>query len=187
MSAKGTRRPTPEQLAQAEGVTVPDIVGPNLRVLFCGINPSLWSGAVGRHFAHPGNRFWKAIACAGFTDGLLTPADDRKLLEGGIGITNLVDGATRSAKDLGRSELEEGARRLGAKVRSLCPGAVAFLGVGAYRSGFRRPQAKIGRQRETIAGIALWVIPNPSGLQAHYPFERLVSELRQLHESLDDE
>jgi TDG/mug DNA glycosylase family protein len=180
-----TPRPTPSELAGAAegGATVPDVIGSGLRVLFCGINPGLWSGAVGHHFAHPGNRFWKALAAAGFTEGVLSPDDERRLLDAGVGITNIVTRTTRSAAELGRDELREGMRRLEAKVGKWGPASVAVLGLSAFRTGFERPRATIGRQPELLAGASLWVVPNPSGLQAHYPFSRLVSELVAVREA----
>jgi TDG/mug DNA glycosylase family protein len=167
-------------LAAATGKRVPDIIGPGLRVLFCGINPSLWSGAVGHHFAHPGNRFWRALHAAGFTDRILSPDKERRLLDVGVGITNLVDGASRSAADLDRDELRAGARRFVTKLRRWRPEAAAFLGLGAYRMGFDRPRATIGLQPEPLGGTRVWLLPNPSGLQGHYSFDVLVAELRTL-------
>jgi double-stranded uracil-DNA glycosylase len=174
------QRPTRDDLAAAVGTTVDDVIGPGLRVLFCGINPSLWSGAVGHHFAHPSNRFWKVLHAAGFTDEVLSPADERRLLDVGVGVTNLVPIATRSAADLRPEQLRQGAQQLDAKVRRWRPRVVAFLGLDAYRTGFGRRQATIGRQPERLGDSALWVLPNPSGAQAHYPFDRLVAELREL-------
>lgn len=174
------QRPTRDELDAAVGKTVADVIGPRLRVLFCGINPGLWSGAVGHHFAHPGNRFWKGLHASGFTDEVLSPADERRLLDVGVGLTNLVQVATRSAADLDREQLRHGARELEAKVRRWRPRVVAVLGLTAYRTGFARPQAAIGPQPEGLHGAMLWVLPNPSGVQAHYPFDRLVAELRGL-------
>lgn len=182
--APRARRPAPDELARAVGATVPDVVGNGLQVLFCGINPGLWSGAVGHHFAHPGNRFWKAIAAAGFTEEVLRPEEESRLPEFGVGITNLVAVATRAASDLSRDQLRDGAWRLQRKVRRLEPRAVVFLGVVAYRAGFERPAATIGRQPETIDGTALWVVANPSGLQAHYPFGALVDQLREVRSTV---
>lgn len=180
-----TSRPTREQLEGAAGRTVPDVIGPGLKVLFCGINPGLWSGAVGHHFAHPGNRFWKALHAAGFTDERLRPEDERLLLAAGVGITNIVDVTTRTAAELDVTQLREGARALEAKVAAYRPKTVAFLGLGAYRTAFARPRAGLGVQAETLAGVPVRVLPNPSGLQAHYPFERLVEELAALRGSCE--
>ncbi len=174
------RRPTPEDLAAAAGRTVPDVIGPRLRVLFSGINPGLWSGAVGHHFARPGNRFWKALAASGFTEDALSPYDDRQLLNVGIGITNLVPTATRSAAEVTTAQLRRGVVGLERKVGRWQPRAVAVLGLDAYRTGFNNRAARIGRQSERFNGAQLWVVPNPSGIQAYYPFDRLVAELQTL-------
>jgi TDG/mug DNA glycosylase family protein len=155
-----------------------------LRVLFCGINPSLLSAATGHHFARPGNRFWRTLHEAGFTERRLAPAEQRSLLGHGIGLTNLVARATASAAELSPSELTAGQRRLAAKVRRLSPRVVAVLGIGAYRQGFARPRATLGPQPERLAGAALWVLPNPSGLNAHYPLRDLVTLYRQLREAV---
>ena len=160
---------------------VHDVIGPGLAVLFCGINPSLRSGEVGQHFARPGNRFWKVLHGAGFTDRLLTPADQDALVDYGLGITNLVARPSRAASELTTAELRAGAADLGARVAAVAPAWVAVLGVGAYRSAFARPRAVIGRQDETVGGAGLWVLPNPSGLQARYQLPdliRLYGELR---------
>jgi TDG/mug DNA glycosylase family protein len=156
------------------------VIAPGLDVLFCGINPSLWSAAVGHHFAHPSNRFWKVLHGAGFTDRLLSPADEAQLLAAGLGVTNLVEPATRSAKDVRSSELENGAGALASKVRRYRPAYVAVVGVQAYRLGFRRPKAMVGAQPETLACSGLWVLPNPSGLQAHYQLDALVEAFGEL-------
>lgn len=148
--------------------SVPDVIGPGLLVLFCGINPGRWSGAVGHHFAHPGNRFWKVLHGSGFTEELLRPAEERRLLESGVGITNLVARVTTSAAELSREELVRGARTLERKIHRFEPRSVAFLGIVAYRTAFGRPRAVAGCQPEGLAGAEIWVLPNPSGLQAQY-------------------
>jgi TDG/mug DNA glycosylase family protein len=160
-------------------------VARDLRVLFCGINPSLLSAATGHHYARPGNRFWRTLHEAGFTNERLAPAAQRTLLAHGIGLTNLVARATASAAELSPGELASGRRRLEAKVRRLSPRAVAVLGIGAYRHAFARPRAALGPQPERLAGAALWVLPNPSGLNAHYPLRDLVALYRRLREALD--
>jgi double-stranded uracil-DNA glycosylase len=180
------RHPTPEDLAAAAGHTVPDIIGPGLRALFSGINPGLWSGAVGHHFARPGNRFWKALAASGFTEEVISPYDERKLLEVGVGVTNLVPTATRTAAEVTPTQLRRGVAGLERKVGRWHPRAVAVLGLDAYRTAFDRRAAKIGRQPEDINGAQLWVVPNPSGIQAYYPFDRIVSELRDLRAAVGD-
>jgi TDG/mug DNA glycosylase family protein len=155
-------------------------VAPGLRVLFCGINPGLYSAATGCHFARPGNRFWRTLHGAGFTERRLAPAEQRRLLDSGVGLTNLVARATASAAELAPAELAAGRRRLEVKVRRLRPRAVAVLGVGAYRHAFARPRAALGRQPEALAGAALWVLPNPSGRAAGYTLADLVRLYRAL-------
>lgn len=158
------------------------MVRPGLDVLFCGINPGGRSGALGQHFARPGNRFWKVLLGAGFTDRLLTPAEQFSLLDYGVGVTNLVERTSRAASDLRPEELRAGAGALALKVEALRPRWVAVLGVQAYRVAFRRPGARIGRQPEGISDrTGLWVLPNPSGLQARYQLDQMIemfSELR---------
>ena len=131
--------PTRKEILAAEGRIVPDLIAPGLRVLFCGINPGLYSGAVGHHFARPGNRFWPVIHASGFTRRLLSPFEEHELLESGYGLTNIVERSTAGARDLSRRELKEGARRLEAKVLHYRPRFVAFLGIGAYRTAFDLP------------------------------------------------
>jgi len=179
-------RPGKAELAAAEGRTVPDLIGPGLDVLFCGINPGLWSGAVGHHFARPGNRFWPVLHRAGFTATQLDPADERELLAAGLGITNVVERATAGAADLTRAELVAGAAVLAAKVAEHQPRFLAVLGVGAWRTAFARPRAVVGRQPETVGGSAVWVLPNPSGLNAHYQLDDLVREFAALREAARD-
>jgi TDG/mug DNA glycosylase family protein len=173
-------RPTPAALRAARGRKIPDVIAPGLRVLFCGINPSLYSAATGHHFARPGNRFWPALHAAGFTKRRLAPPEQRALLGDGLGITNLVARATASAAELAPAELAAGRRRLIAKVRRWRPDVVAELGVEAYRRAFARPHAALGPQPERLAGATLWVLPNPSGLNAHYQLRDLVALYRRL-------
>lgn len=163
------------------GQDVPDIVAPDLAVLFCGINPGLTSGRLGQHFARPGNRFWKVLHAAGFTDRVLAPCEQQLLLEYRLGITNLVDRTTRSGADVSPAELAEGAGRLIRKVEQWRPAWIAVLGVVAYRRAFGRPRAAIGSQQESIGSTGIWVLPNPSGLQARYQLREMAemfSELR---------
>jgi TDG/mug DNA glycosylase family protein len=179
-------KPTPAEIAAAEGRTISDVISPGLKVLLCGINPSLYSAAVGHHFARPGNRFWPTLHVAGFSDRLLAPHHQRDLLARGYGITNLVPRASARADQLRDEELRGGARRLVRKVRRYRPAFVAFLGVTAYRTAFRRPRAVLGRQEEKIGGAGVWVLPNPSGLNAHYrlaDLARLFAELRRAAEA----
>jgi TDG/mug DNA glycosylase family protein len=161
-------RPSRTQIAAAHGRRVPDVIAPGLDVVFCGINPGLYSGAVGHHFARPGNRFWPALALAGFTHRVLSPFDERELLPAGLGITNLVGRATATADELGADELRRGARSLARKLRRYRPRYVAFLGLVAYRTAFGAADAVVGPQTATIAGARVWLLPNPSGLNAHY-------------------
>ena len=175
------RPPSPAELRAARARTIPDVIGPGLRVLFCGINPGLYSGAVGHHFARPGNRFWRVLHTAGFTERVLSPFEDASLLDLGLGITNLCPRTTARAEELTGTELAAGAAALARKVRRFRPRIVAVLGVGAYRAAFARPRATLGLQPETIAGVPLWVLPNPSGLNAHYQVPELVERFRELH------
>lgn len=175
------RRPTAEELAAAGERTVPDVIAPGLRVLFCGINPGLYTAAVGHHFARPGNRFWKALHAGGFTPRVLDPSEEQLLIHYGCGITNVADRASTAAGELSRAELVEGGRQLAVKVARFQPRWLAVLGLGAYRTAFARPRAVIGPQEESIGGARVWVLPNPSGLNASYKpedFGRLYGELR---------
>jgi double-stranded uracil-DNA glycosylase len=172
--------PTREELEASRGRSVPDVLGPGLRLVFVGINPGLYSAAVGHHFARPGNRFWKALHRAGITDRVWVPSEDRNLLSIGIGITNIVGRATASAAELSAAELREGSRALGSKIQRLRPAGVAILGVTAYRTGFERPKAPFGPQDERIEGAALWVLPNPSGLNAHHQLPELADAFATL-------
>lgn len=170
--------PTREELEAAEGKRVPDVLGPGLSILYCGINPGLRSAAAGHHFAGPGNRFWPALHAAGLTPRRLEPAEDAELLRWGQGITNLVARATATAGELAAEELERGGRELERKVVRWRPAVVAFLGIGAYRLAFGRPRAAVGRAGERIARSEVWVLPNPSGLNARYRREEIVALLR---------
>jgi double-stranded uracil-DNA glycosylase len=173
-------RPTRAELLAAAGGTIPDVIAPNLRVLFCGINPGLYSAATGHHFARPGNRFWPALHAAGFTPGLLHPSEERLLLKSGCGITNLVARSTAAADELAAQEFMAGRRRLAVKVKRFRPRIVAVLGVGAYRMAFEHPRAGLGLQPERLAGAALWVLPNPSGINANHQLPDLVRLFRAL-------
>jgi TDG/mug DNA glycosylase family protein len=175
-----SRKPSKEEIRAAEGKTVADVITPGLRVLFCGINPGLYSGAVGHHFARPGNRFWPALHAAGFTERQLRPAEERELLAEGYGITNLVERSTAGAADLTAGELAQGGRRLEDKVRRYRPACVAVLGVEAYRRAFGRRLVGLGEQPDTLAGARLWVLPNPSGLNAHYQLDDLARLYREM-------
>lgn len=175
-----SRKPTKQELLDARGRTLPDLIAPGLRVLFCGINPSLYSAVAGYHFARPGNRFWPTLHSAGFTPRRLAPSEQHALLGLGCGITNLVDRATASADELSAGELAEGGRRMTAKLRRYRPRFLAVLGIGAWRSAFGQPKAALGLQSETLGGTRVWVLPNPSGLNAHYRLEELARLYREL-------
>lgn len=160
---------------------IPDLVGPDLRVLFCGINPGSLSGELGLHFARKGNRFWKLLEGGGFTDRLLAPAEQSVLPELGVGITNLVERVTAAASELDRDELRAGARRLGEQALRLRPRFIAVLGLQAYRTAFQRPRATMGEQEETLGEARLWLLPNPSGLQARYQLPEMTAMFQNLH------
>ncbi|MBW3601027.1 MAG: G/U mismatch-specific DNA glycosylase [Planctomycetes bacterium] len=175
-------KPTAGQIAAAAGKTIPDVIADRLEVLLVGINPSLYSAAVGHHFARPGNRFWQALHEGGFSPRLFTPWEDRRLIEHGVGLTNIVPRATARADQLSPHELKAGAQALERKVRRRQPKCVAMLGVTAFREAYSRKRAVLGRQDESLAGAMIWVLPNPSGLNAHYQradFARLFGELRE--------
>jgi double-stranded uracil-DNA glycosylase len=156
------------------------VIGPGLKVLFVGINPGLYSAATGHHFARPGNRFWPALHLAGFSKKRLEPAEQTELLRDGYGITNLVNRGTTTADELAPEEFVQGRRRLAAKVRRYSPKIVAFLGVGAYCHAFGCKQAKVGPQAERFEGAQVWLLPNPSGLNANYQLPELVKLFRAL-------
>ena len=176
---------TRTELLSYQNTEVPDLLGPGLRLLFVGINPGLWSAATGTHFARPGNRFYPALAAAGITDRLIRAGegmteDDRShLISRGVGITNVVSRASARADELDREELQEGALRLADKVAVLGPRVVAVAGITAYRVGFGRPKAQLGRQPETIGGAELWAVPNSSGLNAHQTVATLAAAYRE--------
>ena len=173
-------KPTRADLLAAQNKRVPDVIAPDLRVLFCGINPGLYSGATGHHFARPGNRFWPTLHHAGFTPRLLHPSEERELLTYGYGITNLVTRATATADELAPEELVTGKRRLKSKVKRYQPQFVAILGISAYRTAFGQKTVSLGRQPEPLASAVVWVLPNPSGLNAHYQLADLAEHFRTL-------
>ena len=177
---KSPRKPTKEELSAAYGRTIPDLIAPGLKVLFCGINPGLYSGATGLHFARPGNRFWPALHKSGFTKRLLAPYERHELLAEGYGITAIVRRTTATAAELSDEEYRAGRKALERKVRKYSPGWVAVLGLGAYRVGFDRPKAKVGPQLETIGSAGLWVLPNPSGLNANHQLPQLIEMFSEL-------
>ena len=173
-------KPTREEIAAAAGKTLPDVIAPGLDVLFVGINPGLYTAAVQQHFGRPGNRFWPALHGAGFTPRLFHPSEQRDLLKLGYGITNVVARATAAADELDPAELVEGAAILQKKVRRYKPRVVAIVGIGAYRTGFNRPRAKVGLQEETIGESVIWILPNPSGLNANYTPAQLATAFAEL-------
>ena len=181
-------RPTQADLDAARDRTIPDVIAPGLRVLFAGINPGLYSAATGYHFARPGNRFWPALHRSGFTERVLRPDEQERLLGLGLGITNIVARATARADELRPEEFLAGARILNAKIARFQPRRLAVVGVTAYRAAFGRRDATVGPQRETIGETRVWVLPNPSGLNAHYVGPRLVDAFRELRlaEQYDD-
>jgi double-stranded uracil-DNA glycosylase len=179
-------KPTAEQLAAAHGKRVPDLIAVGLRVLFCGINPGLYSAAIRHHFGRPGNRFWPVLHAAGFTPRLLTPFEERSLLPLGYGISNLFWEATARADELTTEALLLGARTLEGKVKRCQPRFVAFLGVTAYRIALNRPKAVVGLQPERFGGALAWILPNPSGLNAHYQFAELIRLFRDLRDAAAD-
>jgi double-stranded uracil-DNA glycosylase len=175
-------KPTRADLLAAKDKTIRDVIAPGLRVLFCGINPGLYSGATGHHFARPGNRFWPTIHQSGFTPRLLSPAEERELLPLGYGVTNLVARTTATADELSPHELLAGRKRLERKVKRYQPRVLAVLGIGAYRTAFQEPKATLGLQSKSIGETDIWVLPNPSGLNAHYQLSALVEQFRKLRE-----
>jgi double-stranded uracil-DNA glycosylase len=169
-------RPSKAELAAAVNRTVPDLIAPDLEVLFWG----LYSAATGHHFARPGNRFWPALHAAGFTGRLLRPWEERLLLEYRIGITNLVRRATASAAELSSEELRAGGRRLRQKVRRYRPRCLAVVGIGAYRLAFGRPHVAPGLQPDRLETAAIWVLPNTSGLNANHQLPELTRAFAEL-------
>ncbi|PWT91297.1 MAG: G/U mismatch-specific DNA glycosylase [Acidobacteria bacterium] len=163
--------------------SVPDIIAANLNVLFCGINPGLYSAAVGHNFARPGNRFWPALFGAGFTDSLLNASEERKLLNYGYGIINIVDRPTASASELSKEQLQAGGKRVIKKILKYRPQYLAVVGIGAYRMAFKQPHATIGLQNEKIGDTFVWVLPNPSGLNAHHQLPDLIRSFEKLREA----
>ena len=178
-------RPTKEDLLAAADRTIPDLVGPRLRVLFSGINPSLYSAATGHHFARPGNRFWPALHRSGFTPRRLDPSEQHELLDLRLGITNMVARATVRADELSPAELLAGGEILTATVVRWRPQWLAVVGVTAYRTAFGRTKARMGRQDDMVAGVGVWVLPNPSGLNAHYTVDTLAAAFAELRQVVD--
>ena len=182
-SRPGSARPSPADLAAAANRTIPDVLpgpGEPLHVLFCGINPSLYSAATGWHFARPGNRFWPALHLSGFTPRRLAPAEQALLGGYGLGITNLVARATAQAAELDPAELRAGGERLLTLIADRRPRVLAVAGVTAYRTAFGRPRAAIGSQPDSLGSAGLWILPNPSGLNAHWTLDAIAAEFAAL-------
>lgn len=165
---------------------MPDILAPNLRVAFCGINPSVYSVVVGHHFARPGNRFWPTLHNSGFTPRRFRPDEDRQLLEIGLGITNVAEPSSVAAADLSDEQMKEGGKILRGKIERFEPRVLAVLGIGAYRLAFDEPKAVLGLQKRTIGDTHIWVLPNPSGLNAHYHLPQLAELFGELREWVED-
>ncbi|MEV4122093.1 G/U mismatch-specific DNA glycosylase [Micromonospora sp. NPDC049645] len=180
-----SRRPTPQEVAAAAGRGLVDVIGPGLRVLFCGFNPGLYSAAVGEPFARRGSRFWPALHGAGFTDRQLHSSERDELLRQGLGITSLSNRATARAAELTSAELVAGVAGLAVKAERYRPRWVAILGVTAYRIAFAQPKAGLGRQPGRLGPAGVWVLPNPSGLNAHFPLPALTAEFAKLRRELD--
>ncbi len=173
--------PDADALQRARQRLLPDVLSPGLQVVFCGINPSLYSAAVGHHYARPGNRFWPALHGSGWTDRALSAAEDRLAPEFGFGLTNLVARPTARAAELSKRELTDGVAALAAKIEQFAPRRLALLGLDAFRTAFQRKHARVGPASFELAGAEVWALPNPSGLNAHYQlpdFVRLFADLR---------
>jgi len=177
-------KPSKEDLRDAINRTTEDLIDYNLKVLFCGINPGIWSGATGFHFAKPGNRFWKVLHFSGFTERILHPSEEHELLESGYGITCFVKRTTARADELSAEEYVAGGKALVRKIEKYKPENLAVLGIGAYRTAFQQPKAKLGLQDERIGGARVWLLPNPSGLNAHYQVNDLAALFREMRETL---
>ena len=180
-------RPTPADLEAARDATIRDVLAPGLRVVFAGINPGLYSAATGRHFARPGNRFWPALHRSGFTPRQFRPDEQDQLLALGLGITNVAPRATARAAELAPAELRAGALELQEKMARLCPQWLAVLGVTVYRTAFGHPDAVVGPQAAVIGPTRLWVLPNPSGLNAHWTPAALAGEFARLRTAASPE
>ena len=177
-------KPSKEDLRDAINRTTEDLIDYDLKVLFCGINPGIWSGATGFHFAKPGNRFWKVLHLAGFTDRILHPSEEHELLENGYGITSFCRRTTARADELTREEYIEGGKLLVKKLEKFKPQNLAVLGITAYRAAFQNPKAQLGLQPEKLAGANVRLLPNPSGLNAHYQANDLAKLFREVRQAI---
>lgn len=178
------KRPTKAELEAARGKVVKDVIAPGLDVLFCGINPGLYTAAIGHHFGKPGNRFWPALHLSGFTPSLFSPYDEGRLLDLGLGVTNVVMRTTATADELTNDELRKGAAALKRKVLRFKPLYLAVLGLGAYRVGFGVKKAVVGPQPGKVGDTSVWLLPNPSGLNAHYQLPQLAAEFKRLRKAV---
>lgn len=177
-----SHKPSPAEMQSARDKLILDVLAPNLRVVFCGINPGLYSGAVGHHFARPGNRFWPTLHASGFTPRLFKPEEQFELLNLGLGLTNIAPRTTARADELSASELIEGMKSLGNKVKHYRPAVLAVLGISAYRIAWGLPKAELGLQHDPWHGARVWILPNPSGLNAHYTPAKLAAQFSALRE-----
>jgi TDG/mug DNA glycosylase family protein len=184
-AARTERGPTRAKLQAYEGRTLPDVMAPGLRVLFCGINPGLYTAWAGHHFARRGNRFWPALHRSGFTPRLFEPSEQDELLTLGLGVTNVVARASATAAELSAAELRAGGESLRRTVEREAPSYLAVLGVTAYRSAFGEPRAVLGRQSRSLSGTTVWVLPNPSGLNAHFSLDALATLFADLRAAAD--
>lgn len=183
LPARQPSSPDERRVSEMAEQLVPDVIHQGLRFLFVGVNPGLQSGTARHHFAHPSSRFWKALHLGGFTPRLLLAEEEAELLSWGAGLTNLVHRPTATAGELTDHELQVGARELTRKVYRYRPDWVAILGVGAYRTAFRKSLATVGRQPEFICGSSVWVLPGPTGRNAHFPIPLLVEEFRRFRQA----
>ena len=172
--------PSQQELEAASDKVIDDVIDYDLNILFCGINPGLYTAYTGFHFARPGNKFWKALFKAGITPRLFQPSEQSELLNLGYGITNFVSRTSVKATDLSKEEFEIGSKKLNDKVLKYKPKVLAILGLGAYRTGFNKPKAIIGLQKEKIGKTFIWALPNPSGLNASYPLDRIAGILKEV-------
>jgi len=176
----GYFKPTRQQIEGAQNSGIEDVLGKGIKLLLCGINPGLYTAAIGKHFGRPGNRFWPTLFHAGFTPRLFSPFEQHLLLELGIGITNFVNRATARADEVTDEELAEGGNILRKKVLKYKPHTVAVLGLTSFRDAFKQPKAKLGLQEMKIGTSHVWVLPNPSGLNAHFQIPQLAELFAQL-------
>lgn len=179
--------PTRSELTEAAGRFLPDLIAPGLEVLFCGVNPGLYSAVIQRHFGRPGNRFWPALHEAGFSERLLAPHENHELLVSRYGVTSLVARATATAKEITRAELQAGAVQLHVKAEQYQPAWIGIMGIGAYRAAFDHPDAAPGPQLTLLAGSRVWLLPSPSGANGSYPLVALIEQFKDFRRAIDSE